>query len=175
MMLKSFFFICFSFSLIQCSFAQQDSSNFDELLKEKINFYQKQLIGDEISQKEFDFIVDTMKVEARFEMDLESDYSTAGMVNATYKAEEGYDKLLNKYYQILYSHLNKKDKAILKKAQVSWLAFRDNERLLFGSLTDEAYSGGGSIQRIFASHRYFTLTKNRVIQLAQYYLNAENL
>ncbi|MHC8949308.1 lysozyme inhibitor LprI family protein [Sphingobacterium hungaricum] len=175
MTLKSFILSFLFFSVIQFSFAQQDSINFDEVLNAKIKRYQKQLASEELSQKEFDFIIDTMKVETRLQVDLESDYSTSGMVNATYQAEESYDKLLNKYYKILYARLNKKDKAVLKKAQLSWLSFRDNERLLFQSLSDEAYSGGGSIQRVFSSHRYLTLTKDRVIQLAHYYLYAENL
>ncbi|WP_435138254.1 lysozyme inhibitor LprI family protein [Formosa sp. A9] len=115
-----------------------------------------------------EFTIDTFKIEERQRLQLDIDYSTTGMVKHTLVAHEEYDKLLNKYYLKLLNSLNDTDKKTLKKSQRNWVEFRDSEQELNGALTANYYSGGGSIQSIFASSRILELTKNRVIELYHY-------
>jgi uncharacterized protein YecT (DUF1311 family) len=90
------------------------------------------------------------------------------MVTSTLDANREYDKLLNKYYQLLLRSLNEEDKEILKKSQRNWIDFRDSELELNGVLMNDYYSGGGTIQRVFAAARVLELTRDRVIELYDY-------
>ena len=49
----------------------------------------------EIKKYEIEFMVDTFMIERRMKLQMDLDYSTVGMANATYCAEEHYDILLN--------------------------------------------------------------------------------
>lgn len=115
-----------------------------------------------------EFATDTFSIEERHRLKLGIDYSTNGMVISTIYANKEYDKLLNKYYQLLQKSLNEEDKEILKKSQRNWIEFRDSELELNGVLMNDYYSGGGSIQRVFAAGRNLDLTRDRVIELYHY-------
>ncbi len=119
-------------------------------------------------QRTVEFTIDTFKIERMMQLRLSIDYSTAGMVNAGSDTEEEYDKILNKYYQLLLSRLNDKDKETLKQSQRNWIAFRDSEQQLNRLLTDESYSGGGTMQSLIAMSRSLELTKKRVFEIHQY-------
>ncbi len=58
---------------------------------------------------------------------IEKDWSTAGMKNCTYKAQDSWDKELNKNYNALMKELDPEEKEVLKSSQKKWLEFRDNE------------------------------------------------
>ena len=75
------------------------------------------------------------------------------MTNAVYELEKGYDKLLNKYYKILYAKLKPEDKEEFKKSQSNWIKFRDSERIMIGIVSQDEYSGGGTIQSILKASR----------------------
>ncbi|WP_370390458.1 lysozyme inhibitor LprI family protein [uncultured Winogradskyella sp.] len=115
-----------------------------------------------------EFITDTFRIEQRQRLKLDIDYSTNGMVISTLDANREYDKLLNKYYQLLLSSLNEEDKEILKKSQRNWIDFRDSELELNRVLMNDYYSGGGTIQRVFAAARVLEITRDRVIELYRY-------
>lgn len=115
-----------------------------------------------------EFAADTFRIEERQRLKLVIDYSTNGMVTSTLDANREYDKLLNKYYQLLLRSLNEEDKEILKKSQRNWIDFRDSELELNGVLMNDYYSGGGTIQRVFAAARVLELTRDRVIELYDY-------
>ena len=105
--------------LLSCSvLAQNETENFQkeinkkaELLKQKLEA--KDYISDFEKQTVISFKVDTFKVEQMLSLSMENDYTTTGMVNTMYEAEKEYDKLLNKYYQILLKKLNEEDQETL--------------------------------------------------------------
>lgn len=119
-------------------------------------------------QRNVEFPLDTFRIERMLQLRLSTDYSTAGMVNAGSEAEKEYDKLLNKYYQILLNRLKEEDKEILRESQRNWIAFRDSEQKLNRLLTDESYSGGGTIQGVISMSRSLELTKKRVFEIREY-------
>lgn len=138
----------------------------DEQLKkwlakpEKDNDYQ--------TKAALEFKADTTKIEQFMKERLAIDYSTAGMVEASFDAEKEYDILLNKYYQQALKILAAKDRPVLVAVQKSWLAYRDSERKMNLLLTDEEYSGGGTMQRIILASAYLEITKKRVFELQGY-------
>ena len=117
-----------------------------------------------------DFIVDTFMIENLISKRIDVDYSTNGMNTAVYDGELEYDKLLNKYYQILLNKLNDSDKVILRQSQRNWISYRDSERKLNSLVSNIEYSGGGTIQSNFIASRYFDITKERVLELFNYLL-----
>jgi uncharacterized protein YecT (DUF1311 family) len=66
----------------------------------------------------------------------EKDPSTAGMVRCTDIAFKKWDQELNKNYQTLMSKFKPVGKQLLKSAQLSWIAYRDNEFKLIDSIYD---------------------------------------
>ncbi|PVY41954.1 lysozyme inhibitor LprI family protein [Pontibacter virosus] len=125
-------------------------------------------ISDYQKEISIEFTVDTFKIEKVYGKRIDVDYSTKGMVNATHELKGEYDKLLNKYYKILVSKLSPSDQLVLKEAQRSWIAYRDNESKLIGVMSKGEYSGGGTIQRMIVSSSILTLTKERVFQLVSH-------
>lgn len=66
----------------------------------------------------------------------EKDPSTAGMVSCTDIAYKKWDQELNKNYRTLMARLKPAGKQLLKSAQLSWIAYRDNEFKLIDSIYD---------------------------------------
>jgi uncharacterized protein YecT (DUF1311 family) len=66
----------------------------------------------------------------------EKDPSTAGMVRCTDIAYKKWDQELNKNYQLLMSKFKPAGKGLLKSAQLSWIAYRDNEFKLIDNIYD---------------------------------------
>jgi len=120
------------------------------------------------------FGVDTFKIEYFMRRAMDYDYSTYGMNSATSDAAAKYDVLMNKYYKLLSAKLKPADRATLLAAQRSWLAYRDNETNLRGTLSKEEYSGGGTIQSTIGVSLYFDMVKTRVMQLFEYYADLYN-
>ena len=143
-----------------------------EIDNDAIKLRQKLTVLDYLSdferQLSIDFKIDTFRIERMLQKRMEIDYSTAGIVKATYDAEAEYDKLLNKYYQWLLKKLNDSDKEYLKQSQRNWLQFRDSERKLNAEVSKDEYSGGGTMQRVIVAGEYLDLTQRRVIELYGY-------
>ena len=107
------------------------------------------------------FRVDTFLVEDFLLRILEIDFSTMAMADAYYQAEMEYEKLINKYYQILYNKLNEADKQSLKLTHDKWMSFKTAENDLTEKLANEEYSGGGSYVIIGIAYERMLLNKSR--------------
>jgi hypothetical protein len=107
------------------------------------------------------FRVDTFLVEDFLLRRLEVDFSTMSMADAYYQAEMEYEKLINKYYQILNNKLNAEDKLTLKSAHDKWMSFKTAENDLTEKLANEEYSGGGSYVIIGIAYERMLLNKSR--------------
>jgi uncharacterized protein YecT (DUF1311 family) len=139
-----------------------------ESLKLKQELLKKDYLNDFDEQVSIDFQIDTFLIERLLSKRISIDYSTAGMTKAAYDAEIEYDKLLNKYYQLLLKKLNDSDKDILKLSQRNWIQYRDSERKLNSEIAKDEYSGGGTMQRIIVASGYTEITKKRVIEIYSY-------
>ncbi len=121
-----------------------------------------------LSEFSVQFTCDTFMIEQRQRFQLEIDYSTRGMIASAYEAQRNYDSLLNHYYELLMAKLSENDREILELSQQNWLKFRDTELTLNRSLTEEKYTGGGTIQAVIAASRALELTRNRLIDIYVY-------
>lgn len=115
-----------------------------------------------------EFTADTAQVEQAYRNS--TDYSTAGIINASISREEGYDRLLNKYYKILMNSLNEEGKKALRTTQRNWIKLRDSDRELVGAMHSQIYDemGGGTIWGIVAADARADITRNRVLELYRY-------
>jgi len=107
------------------------------------------------------FRVDTFLIQDFVNRRLEADFSTPGMADAYSQAEKEYEKLVNKYYQILYNKLNEVDKQSLKLTHDKWMSFKTAENDLTEKLSNEEYSGGGSYVIIGIAYERMLLNKSR--------------
>jgi uncharacterized protein YecT (DUF1311 family) len=121
---------------------------------------------------QIEFTVDTFRVEHFMAKWVDLDYRDFGMRDAGYATAELYDSLLNKYYKMLLLVLKGEDKKVLVKAQKTWLAYRDSETNLVGTVSKEEYSGGGTMQQLTEASGYLDLVKNRTIALFEHYVRA---
>lgn len=127
------------------------------------------LSTQELNPDEIEFQIDTFRIETIASKRIEIDYSTTGMNITVDELTISYDKLMNKYYGKLIKLLNPEDKKILVTAQKAWLAFRDAELKLIGTITHEEYSGGGTIQSNIRMSQYSDLVVKRTIDIFNYY------
>lgn len=132
-----------------------------------------ELTNDKESTTSIEFTLDTFRIERYSEKYMAYDYSTAGMCNATLDAAKKYDSLLNKYYKKLLAVLKNNDKDVLVNAERSWVVFRNNELKLLETLTNDEYSGGGTIQRIIFASEYLDIIKQRALAIYDYYLDVK--
>ncbi len=169
--MKSLLFITMFFALSQTAFAQTKTvTALRNQLNQQVDSLNNNFLLDEnhsawLAQLEKDFYIDTFYAEHLWQIEMEEDMSTMGMVSATQNAEANYDKLLNKYYKKLLTILNTADKDKLKASQRNWVKFRDAEKELNYTLYKEEYSGGGTIHKIFVAHKNLNITKTRVSEL----------
>lgn len=115
-----------------------------------------------------EFRQDTMMIEQQVANMLDKDYSTAGMLKAVSSLEQGYEKLLNKYYQMLLNRLKEEDRNSLIEAQRNWIKFRDSEKTLIRTISAEGYTGGGTMWGPVAASAAADLTKDRLIDIYHY-------
>lgn len=168
--------LLFLVSLHLSAFSQNDPQEVTPAIQKKIKTeidkvalkLQTELKNNEESPLQIDFSLDTFRVEKYFEQYIKYDYTTVGMVNAGYEAAHAYDSLLNKYYRKLLSKLKAADKTILIQAQKAWVAFRDAEEKLITVVSDDGYTGGGSVQQLVNVSQYLDLIKRRTIQVFEH-------
>lgn len=122
------------------------------------------------------FTADTARVNQQQRDMLSSDYSTMGMIEASNYSEQEYDKLLNKYYKILYNALNEDGKKALKATQLNWIKLRDSDKQLVTSMRNQIYDeiGGGTIWSVISSEARADITRRRVIDLYNYLLFSDS-
>ena len=119
------------------------------------------LSKQELNADEIEFKIDTFRIETIASKRMEIDFSTTGMNITVDESTTSYDKLMNKYYGKLMKLLKPEDKKILITAQKAWLLFRDAELKLIGTMTDDQYSGGGTIQSNIRMGQYSSLVVER--------------
>jgi uncharacterized protein YecT (DUF1311 family) len=129
---------------------------------------QTSLKKDRQSNLQIEFATDTFRVEKYFELYTKYDYTTAGMTTAGSETAKAYDSLLNKYYKKLLSRLKPADRTILTQAQKGWISFRDAEVKLITVVSQDEYSGGGTVQQLIDMSQYLALIKERVIQIFEH-------
>jgi len=125
-------------------------------------------LTERIKKIELEFRVDTFIVERRYALFLEVDNTDLGMQFSNNQLWSDYEELLNKYYKLLIAKLNAADKETLKLSQRNWLKYRDSDQQVNFLLTEERYSGGGTIQALYAGNRTVEITKTRVLELYDY-------
>ena len=125
--------------------------------------------GWETSAEEIAFTLDTFRINTTAALEMEIDYSTVGMVEATTRSTKAYDQLLNKYYTKLLAKLSPTDKQALIKAQRAWISYRDAEQDLIVTMAQDQYSGGGTIQQLNMASAFSSLVIRRTIEIFQYY------
>lgn len=127
------------------------------------------LSKQELNVDEIEFKIDTFRIETIASKRMEIDFSTTGMNITVDESTTSYDKLMNKYYGKLMKLLKPEDKKILITAQKAWLLFRDAELKLIGTMTDDQYSGGGTIQSNIRMGQYSSLVVERTKDIFNYY------
>lgn len=139
-------------------------------IEKKIPALRKELEArDFMTKDEVEFSLDTFRLNQTTAYCIDIDYSNYGMNKAVIRQTEGYDKLMNKYYNMLMKLLKPEDKKVLVVAQKAWLAFRDAESELINSMTKDEYSGGGTIQSNIAVGSYANMVEQRTIAIFNYY------
>jgi uncharacterized protein YecT (DUF1311 family) len=104
-------------------------------------------------------------IDIELEKRIDADPSTAGMVEASYWAEEEWDKLLNKNYQALMKKLDKENQEFLRASQREWVKYRDLEFKFSGNF----YGGfDGTMYRVIAAGFRADFVRNRALQLGSY-------
>lgn len=168
------------FLIDQSSYAQNDGpKEITPQILQKINVdveklipaFKKTLSKKELTIDQIEFSVDTFRIAQTVSKRMDIDYSTVGMNETIDEMTSAYDKLMNKYYNKLLNILKPEDKKILVNAQRAWLAYRDAEAKLIGTMTKEEYSGGGTIQSNIATGSYSDLVVKRTVEIFNYYDN----
>lgn len=113
-----------------------------------------------------DYLVDEYRVKNLFLKKLRIDDSTLGRSIAEIELGENYDKLLNKYYQILLKELKPEDAKKLRLTQRSWMKYRDNEMEMIDVTTRNSHIGR---IRINVYHERITqVTFNRLREIIEH-------
>ena len=113
---------------------------------------------------EIAFTADTMRIERTASLLNDEYYSTVDMHNTILFEMTEYDKLLNKYYQLIMDKLTEGDKVKFRNAQRLWLQYRDSEAKINGEIiAPNQYAGGGTLWPLVAGGRNLEIIKERVI------------
>lgn len=120
-----------------------------------------------------EFKQDTAFVKQKVRNMIDKDHSTMGMHVANIMLEDEYDKLLNKYYGILYGKLNEAGKKALKETQLNWIKFRDSEKNFVTELGRDTYdkAGGGTMWSVIYGNLKAQIVRDRVFVLYGYLIS----
>jgi uncharacterized protein YecT (DUF1311 family) len=138
-------------------------------IEKQVPAFKQRLSKQDLTVDQIEFSLDTFRIGQLASKRIDIDYSTAGMNMTVEEMTNSYDKLMNKYYNKLLISLKPEDKKVLVNAQRAWIAFRDAESKLIGTMTKEEYSGGGTIQSMIAVGSYSDLVVKRAIEIFNYY------
>jgi len=101
-------------------------------------------------------------------LDSAENQTTVGMSRCAVEAGKEWDRELNKNYDLLMSQLSVDEKQKLKDAQRNWILYRDKEiefaRTMYFNLQ-------GTMWRIVIAQRQTELTRQRALELKEYYDN----
>lgn len=138
-------------------------------VEQEAKVFRKNLNTEYLTNEAIEFSVDTFKIWLTNSKRQIYDCSTEGMNNSVKEMTASYDKLMNKYYQLLLKMLDPNDREIIIEAQKSWIRFRDAETKLIWNMTQDKYCSGGTIQTNFATGNCSDLTIRRTEQIFYYY------
>jgi uncharacterized protein YecT (DUF1311 family) len=176
--MKFFILLIFGFTLHSSVFSQSNGpraltpaalTQIKSDVEKEAQVFRKTIGAQDLSAMEVNFAVDTFRIERIASMRMNVDYSTAGMNQTVIEKAASYDRLLNKYYNLLMGALKPADKAVLISTQRAWISFRSAEKKLITTMAKTAYSGGGSIQSNIVNGRYAELVVNRTLKIFNYY------
>lgn len=109
------------------------------------------------------------KIESPIDKTYEScrgeNQTTQGMIECAQNAQKLWDVELNKSYKQLMTLLSPDEKEKLKKAQISWLAFRDSEFSFSGTAY---YNLQGTMWLVTAADRAMSVVRTRAQELKTY-------
>jgi uncharacterized protein YecT (DUF1311 family) len=91
--------------------------------------------------------------------------STNGEIQCTARAQEMWDKELNRNYNSLMGQLNPQGKQALKAAQLDWLKYRDTEFKLIDSLYSNLQ---GTMYLPMLAWDQMSIVKKRALELKAY-------
>jgi uncharacterized protein YecT (DUF1311 family) len=99
-------------------------------------------------------------------LDSSQNETTYGMTACTIRAEDAWDKELNKYYNLLVQTLSKDEKDKLQQSQKLWLAFRDSESTFSSTMYKNM---NGTIWDMANVLSELHIIKHRALELQAYY------
>ena len=95
------------------------------------------------------------------------DISNADQCNCIIAAQEGWDKELNRYYNLLKTKLKNEDFEVLKNSQKQWISYRDKEFLFISKYFFELKQG--TMWYCIADGKKKEIIKSRALELKNYY------
>ena len=104
-------------------------------------------------------------IDKMLEACLDKNSTTAGMVDCISKADDRWDKELNRVYAELMKRLSPDARAKLKEAQVQWLKFRDSEFQLQGEIFSKLE---GTMYIPMSADSQMQVVKKRALDLKAY-------
>jgi uncharacterized protein YecT (DUF1311 family) len=116
------------------------------------------------TQKDEDYI----RIQKMTEQCIDANSSTQGMADCVIKEQEEWDKVLNKYYNLLKAELSEEGKTALLEAQREWLKMRDKEFAFIDQLY-HVETGGGTMYIPIALSAKSEIVQKRALELKSYY------
>ena len=171
--MRSIYFLMVILLMAHVSGMAQSSVQKDAIIRKKMVSLMRKPIKDS-DTLDFNFMLDTSRIEITEEVYLEGELNDFAMRDLSNQAGRSYDELLNKYYKKLSGKLNETNRAVLIRTQKAWIAYRDEELKLFGTIDEASNGGGGTAATIGLASIYRTLTKQRTIDLFNYYKDLVN-
>jgi len=101
-------------------------------------------------------------------LDSTQNQTTLGMISCNVRAEQAWDKELNRYYKLLMGILSTDEKTKLKASQIKWLEFRDAEVVTANTIYTDMQ---GTMWKIVAVGTKMEMVKQRALELKSYYDN----
>jgi uncharacterized protein YecT (DUF1311 family) len=163
--MKKTLFLVFIILNLHSAMAQSTQKVKDLVEKEVKAYRQKIEKNEDFSPLMRDFSIDTFRIEHTFSAKTAELSNSHDILEVFAETTAAYDVLLNKYYNKLMSKLKGEDKKLLIKSQKAWILFRDAEQMVIATISEEHYSGGGSIQKDMNEANYQELSKMRLINI----------
>lgn len=140
-----------------------------EVDKEAVKFREALVKEGNNTGEYLEYSVDTFKLQQIARKRIDIDYTIWGMNKTVEEMTDGYDKLMNKYYQKLLQTLDSTDKKALIDTQREWLKFKKTEMDFVFVLLKDKYTGGGGITSNISVGYYSDIVVQRTDKLFEYY------
>ncbi|GAA4763366.1 MULTISPECIES: lysozyme inhibitor LprI family protein [Flavobacterium] len=165
----SHFYGCTNKNEKEISVKNMSKINITEEVNKEVIIFQKKLNKEYLTSEEVIFAIDTFRLNCKNRKNQDFDSSTEAMNNSVLEMRDGYQMLLERYYQKMLQKLDEKDKPIFAESQKEWLRFKEKDEMFIELMENEKYNSGGSIQSHIAIGNSFDLIKIRVEEIFSYY------